>query len=734
MVKSYSVVQMLGELCGIEGEYYDNFGKLHRTTPEAAARILAAKGFTIAPSLLDLEPSVLVVASNDLPATMSLHFYYPVAEECRDFNYKIRLEEVEGRLSTQEFVSSDEQVRTAHNPQTGLLEVTIPFPVGIGEGSYTVRAALFIDGRTLLRTCLWLVCPPRAFMLPEGENGSRWSGIGIALYGLRSDTNWGVGDFRDLRAFMDWAAADCNVDFVGVNPLHAIFNRRPFNSSPYTPSSRIYRNFIYLDIPGIPEFAESSRAQALVASASCREQIRKLREDPQVQYEEVATLKLRVLRDIFDSFIERHGKERTSERWGAFAAYREAEGEYLERYAAFCALHERFARDLPEAGSWREWPEPYRDPGTPEVAEFRCEHEEAVLFWMYVQWQVEEQLRATQEHAIQSGMRIGLYCDEALGVDSDGADFWAWQEYFQPGFSVGAPPDGFAPEGQDWGFCPPNSEQIRNKGYEWFIRTLEASCKNCGALRIDHVMKLSHLFWIPAGLKAAAGVYVKDNEADLLNVLSLVSRQSQTIIVGEDLGTVPYDFSRRLMEKGLLSYRLFYFEREQDRRLKPSDVYPEAAMVSITTHDLPTLAGFWAGRDIEVRQRIGELDREQAEAARLERSEHRMYIVERLVQDGLLASHDGDAALNSVPVTDELHTAILRFLFRTRSRLVMINQEDVFLDPRQQNFPGTTWQCDNWVTKLKYTVEELRNDPEASRCAEKVKRLVRESGRAASIS
>lgn len=733
MLKTYSALQCLGEQFGIESEYYDNYGKLHRTAPETAALILAAKGLTIERSLLSLEPGVLVVASNQQPATVSLSFNHSLRDEGHLSDGRIKLEEQSGRLSPQEYSLSDPQVQVARDAQTGLLQVTLPFPAGIGEGSYVVKAELVIEEQLLVRTCLWIVCPPRAFMLEEREQCRRWAGIGVALYGLRSETNWGVGDFRDLRAFVEWAADDCNVDFVGLNPLHAIFNRRPFNSSPYAPSSRIYRNFIYLDVPGVADFAACSRVQGMVASASFQDRLRALRNETQVPYEEAAAVKLDILRELFQSFMEKHGTGSKSERWDAFQAYRDAEGEYLERYATFCALRERFLKEMPQGGSWRNWPDAFQAPLTAEVRAFRREHEESVLFWMYVQWQIEQQLGEVQDYAMRRGMRIGLYGDEALGVDSDGADFWAWQEYFQPGFSVGAPPDGFAPEGQDWGFCPPNSEQIRNTGYEWFVRTLEASCRHCGALRIDHVMKLSHLFWIPAGQKASAGVYVKDNEADLLNLLGLVSQRSRTIIVGEDLGTVPYDFSQRLMDKGLLSYRLFYFEREFDQRQRPADSYPEAALVSITTHDLPTLAGFWLSRDIEVRERIGELGHERANEARQERWEHKRRIVERLVEDGHLSHQEGDVALHAALPTDELHTAVLRFLLSTRSRLVMINQEDIFLDERQQNFPGTTWQCDNWVTKMRFTVEELRSNPEAARSAAKMKRLVRDSGRAAFI-
>jgi len=248
-------------------------------------------------------------------------------------------------------------------------------------------------------------------------------------------------------------------------------------------------------------------------------------------------------------------------------------------------------------------------------------------------------------------------------------------------------------------------------------------------LRIDHVMQFHHLFWIPSDGVPADGVYVRDYENDLLNIVALESQLNRTIIVGEDLGTVPLDFRDRLMRKGVLSYRLFYFERDAEENLRHFSEYPENALVSITTHDLPTLAGFWSGRDIEEREQIGQLDKEMAAKFREERTRHKSKIVERLVQDGLLSTDAASAAWASTLPTEDLHAAVLRFLFQTRSRLVQINQEDIFLDARQQNIPGTTSQHPNWVTKMRFSVEELKENPEAVRPSPKFRRLLRESGR-----
>ena len=425
-----------------------------------------------------------------------------------------------------------------------------------------------------------------------------------------------------------------------------------------------------------------------------------------------------------------HGAaDRLTDRGKLFHAYREAKACTWSDMPRFARLQEHFQSVLPSAATWREWPAAFQNATSPEVQEFQRQHAREVLFWAYVQWQLDEQLRDAHAHALRRGMIVGLYHDQALAVDRNGADCWAWPEFCHDGFTVGAPPDSFAPHGQDWGFPPPDRDKHRSSGYELLLRQLHASCKHGGALRIDHVMQIHHLFWIPPNGTPADGVYVKDNEQDLLNVLTLASHQNRTVIVGEDLGTLPMNFRETLMDRGVFSYRLFYFERDQGGNLLNHWEYPQSALVSISTHDLPTLAGFWLGKDIDTRRDIGMLDAEEEKKFREDRTNHKAKIIEKLVQDGFLPAPVAHAAWISSFPTDELHSSVLKFLFHTPSALVMINQEDILLDRRQQNFPGTTSQNPNWVTKMLYTVEELRSHPEAKRLSRKLRLLLEESGR-----
>jgi len=727
----FKALKALGEALGIEPHYTDNWGRIFKTGAQSALKILKAKGVPVEEGRGDLQTQVRVVSIEKPPETFSVYFVGPWEEKPQsEHEGWVNVSELDGKLPERVFSFACGQASIRNDEETGLLRVTIPFPRGLDLGHYRFRIGLNREGT--VAECLWLliVCPEEAYMPPALEQGKRMAGIGVALYGVRSHRNWGVGDFTDLKRIADWARDSLGADFVGLNPLHAIFNKRPYNSSPYLPSSRLYRNFIYLDVTAIPDFEASPRAVEICRSTETQRLIGRLRQEEHVNYEEVADLKLTVLREVFKSFMETHGHRGDQDhRWREFEEYRDSEGAYLERFATFCALRDHFLVNWPAASSWREWPEAFRDTSSAAVRDFRDTYADEVLFWMYVQWQIEEQLSEVQDYALQNGMMIGLYHDEALAVDRDGADFWALKNFYHEDFSVGAPPDAFAPDGQDWGFSPPDGDRMSHAAYEPFLKKLEVNCRFGGALRIDHVMQLHHLFWIPPGGKPSDGVYVKEREEDLLNLIALQSQQSRTLIIGEDLGTVPFDFRDRLMKKGVFSYRLFYFERDLEGTLRHFYEYPENVLVSITTHDLPTLAGFWSGRDIELRRSIGQLDDKTAAIFREERTRHKAKIIERLVQDGMLPAHVAHAAWESPLPTEELHSAVLRFLFKTPAKLVQINQEDILQDIRQQNVPGTTWQTGNWVTKMRFTVEELNRDAEALRLAEKFRTLLRDAGR-----
>ncbi len=731
MTDFFKALKDLCKVFGIEESYTDNWGRTFLTRPGMARDILALKGVSLSPERMSLDSQIQVVNLSEIPKCIKFMVEVDWAKVDRNSPQgKVTVNEVRGKIPSVSIPLSHPEVCVRMEEDTGLTSISIPTPDIRDIGLFRFRIAAEVQSLSVKVELALLVCPESAYLPELILGGQKIAGVGVALYGLRSSRNWGVGDFTDLLNFAGWAKSELGAHIVGVNPLHAIYNRSPFNSSPYMPSSRLYRNHIYLDVINVSGYATSDKAQRFVNSHETQALLTRLRREEHVNYEETSRLKLRVLRMIFESFVasDRDSHEKSPE-WNDFQAYIKNEGIFLERYATFCALRDWLAGQDVKFSSWREWPQGYQTPDSEEVKHFAQTYSDEICLWMFIQWQIDRQLASVQQYASNIGMTVGLYHDQALAVDSNGADFWAWREYFTEGFSVGAPPDSFAPEGQDWGFAPPDSWKIRQSFYTPFRKILRANLKHGGALRIDHVMQLHHLFWIPRGASAAEGVYVKDYETDLLNVLALESVLSRNLIIGEDLGTVPHNFRERLIDRGLLSYRLFYFERDSEGNLIPYFHYPNRALVSLSTHDLPTLAGFWAGLDIDKRLEIGRIKSIDEPEFRKERTNHKAKIIERLVKDGALPDHTAHQAWIETFPTDDLHTAALKFVFSTPCAIALINQEDIFLDTRQQNLPGTTWENPNWVTKNRFSLEELTENSFARNMAAKFKRLVAESGR-----
>ncbi len=542
-------------------------------------------------------------------------------------------------------------------------------------------------------------CPDRAYLPERLAGGGKTAGFNVALYGLRSKRNWGCGDFTDLRALLEWSIKEVGFSFIGLNPLHALHNRTPYNTSPYLPLSVYYKNLIYLDIEKIPEFIVSAPAAALFQSSEVQSQIQRLRDSTYVEYHEVDSLKKDFLKLLHLEF--RSAKNLDSARAQIFAAYCEREGDLLQKFALYCALDEILHEQDQNRWTWHDWPIAYQMPDSPESKAFADKHAATVEFYKYVQFVIDEQLAATQQYAKELGMPIGLYHDLAVATDSCGADLWAHRSFFVHGCRVGAPPDDFSPKGQDWGFPPPNGHEHRANGYMLYRESIRKILQAGGALRIDHVMRLFRLFWIPAGMEAAQGTYVRDNSTDLMRILALESVRSQNIIIGEDLGTVTDEIRSMLAQFRILSYRLFYFEKNPDGTFKHSSAYPAQALVASTTHDLPTLAGFWLNRDIEARKAAGLADEQGYRSQLADRQREKQRMLDALHYENLLPeTYERDAA--KLPeLNGDLHNAVIGFLMNVPSMILLINQEDFTKETEQQNLPGSTAQYPNWQRKMR---------------------------------
>jgi len=712
------LLDLAARLWRIDPEYWDIWGRKHITSDETKRAILQGLGVRAesAESLnaaiearhrkewTRLAPPCLVVTENsawELPLHVPANLSMEIA--------RVEIREESGATHALEFdLGSYRDCGTAAVDGRRYVRKQLPLPGGLPLGYHDADVSL----GGLRQTTRLIVAPARAYAHPALANGGKAAGIALALYGIRSAHNWGCGDLRDLRGVIDWVADDAQASFIALNPLHAIYNRRPYNTSPYLPECIFYPNYLYLDVESIADFQKSRRAQRLWSQAETQRQLAALRDSEYVEYEQVSAWKLRFLKLACAEFL--HEYEAGSARALEFRRFLADEGDLLERFATYCALDEYLHGRNPNLWTWPDWPAPYQNPDSDETRAFRKKHWRLVLFHCYMQWQLDLQLSAAQAYAREKGLAIGLYHDLALATDRFGADLWAQRPFFATGCRVGSPPDDFAPKGQDWGFPPPCSEEHRENGYRLFTESIRKNCRHGGALRIDHVMRFFRLFWIPEGAEATGGAYVRENYEHLIRILALESVRQHVVIVGEDLGTVE-PFVRETLERfGILSYRLFYFEKRADGAFKTYGEYPERALVSSTTHDLPTLAGFWIGEDIEARRRAGMFPDDAMYHRQVEeRAAEKQKVLDLLHRLELLPAYVPTMATLIPEMTGELHNAVIGFLALTPSQLLAVNQEDLTKEIAQQNLPATTWQYPNWSRKMKFTLEELRTAPVA---------------------
>ncbi len=524
-------------------------------------------------------------------------------------------------------------------------------------------------------TATLIVAPGRVSRPP-----SRAWGWMVQLYAMRSAKSWAVGDYADLATISAAAAAD-GAGLLLVNPLHAETPVLPLNPSPYSPSSRRFRSPVWLRVEHVPEFE--------TASPELRERVRALRPEnapERVDRDAAWTAKLAALELLWPGY-----------RAGALAQWRSAQGPALDHFALFCVLAELYGP------SWRDWPRGLQRPDSPDIPAAMTGHADRVAFFCWLQLLVDEQLEAVAEAA--RPMSIGIVHDLAVGVAAEGFDGWALQDVLALGSTVGAPPDSFNQQGQDWGLPPWRPDRLEDAGYLPFRDMLRAVLRHAGGLRLDHVMGLFRLWWVPVGASPAEGTYVSYNADAMFAVLALEATRAGAVVVGEDLGTVEDRVRASLDEHGVLGSAVLWFQRDPEGPFLPPSSWRPSTLASVTTHDLPTAAGFLSEEHVRVRHQLGQLGHPlEEEQARVR--EERQALLELLTQSGLLAEHGGDAVL-----------AMHALLAASTSQLVLAAFGDAVGDLRQPNLPGTVDEYPNWrlpvadATGRALTLEELLDHP-----------------------
>jgi len=537
----------------------------------------------------------------------------------------------------------------------------IAWPEDLAVGSYRLQ---LVDASASQEEVPLIVAPQKAF---GGDFDRGWL-LAVQLYGIRSGRNWGMGDFTDLAGLIE-LAAELGADGVGLNPLHALFGDRPGDCSPYSPNSRLFLNALYIDVEKVPGFRPVADRAA----------IERARQSDHVDYSGVGALKWQALRDAFAVFTATPGAAEATE----FAKYRADIGKVLGRFACFEVLRQRFNQP------WWEWPREWRQPTAAKCAELRTGPDrQAVEFVEFVQWIAERQLQSCQQLAERLGMKVGLYLDVAVGVQSDGFDAWNEQGAISRSLSVGAPPDPLNTVGQNWGLAGFNAPGLERQCFEPFRDMLRASMRHAGAIRLDHVLGLKRLYLVPHGFPPHQGAYVQMPFEALMAATALESAAHRCVVIGEDLGTVPDGFREQMADWGLWSYKVMMFEREDSGRFYDVDYYPPNALITFSTHDLSTYAGWRSFGDLNTKRGLG-IDPGESDEARWH----------------ALAMLDDVLRHNSIERNDLY--AVVGFLARTRSRLLAVSLEDLLGVVDQPNIPGTIDEHPNWRQRMPVTLEAL---------------------------
>jgi 4-alpha-glucanotransferase len=531
--------------------------------------------------------------------------------------------------------------------------------------------------------------------------------VAVQLYTLRSEQNWGIGDFGDLQTLIRWAAPH-GAAFIGLNPLHALAPAEPARASPYSASSRHFLNVLYISVPAIAEFAECAEAHERLASPRLAEQLTRLRECPLVDYAGVAQLKFEILEILHRDFRARH-LQVVSERGRSFRNFLAARGPALALHARFDALDRHFQRAGVGGAGWFNWPQEFRDVNGAAAEQFAAEHPLDVEFFAYLQWLAHEQLLAAQALTVQLGMPIGLYGDYAVGANPSGSETWSDRASYSMGAEIGAPPDPLALKGQGWGIPPQDPQSLLSQRLEGFVRLIRDNMRYYGALRLDHVMSLFRLWWVPSGFSPRDGAYVHYPLDQFLTILALESMRCKCLVVGEDLGVVPDEMRLAMPEFGLYHYKVLLFE-QQDGRFRAPQEYVKRALATVTTHDMPTLKSYWEGRDIELRRSLNlypsqEIEREVADS----RARDRHALLAALSEQGLLPTHDFNV---QQPFTPALAQALHLYLARSAAILAAVQMEDLLGMVEPVNIPGTHTEYPNWQRKLSENLEAVVTRPD----------------------
>jgi 4-alpha-glucanotransferase len=692
-------LERLARLHGIGDAYHDFRGKLRYFSAETKAGILRAMGalgtddIGHAPQSRLLPP---VAASNS--HRIGVDLWLSRADIGSTLKWIVYCEDGarhEGSLSSADCPEQWSGEADGQAFSRRRFELPLDLPAGYHDLDASIGAEPGVR-------CRLIIAPEKCYEPAGIDSDKRLWGVAVQLYTLRSERNWGMGDFADLVELIRWLGS-LGAGFIGLNPLHALAPAAPDHASPYSASNRHFLNVLYIAVPQVSEYAMCPAAQRKVASKRFAARLARVREPGEVDYVAVAALKLEILQLLYDDFRERHLAGATP-RAAMFRAFVASGGELLEQHARFDALDRFLCEKKKCTPGWSNWPEEYRDPHGAASMGFAAAHSRRIEFFLYLQWLADGQLREAQALARNLGMPIGLYGDYAVGANASGSETWSDRSCYRLAAEIGAPPDPLALKGQAWGVPPQDPLSMQQDRLQGFVALIRNNMRYYGAMRIDHVMSLFRLWWVPAGMSATDGAYVHYPLHLLFAAVALESQRNRCLIVGEDLGVVPDEVRAAMPLYGLYHYKVMLFEQEGGRFRRPAE-YTRLALATVTTHDLPTLRSFWGTDDIALRERLHLYPNDEVRERILrERSADREALIGALRDEDLAPPESaGGGRAYSAELVQALHV----YLARSAAALVSLQLDDLLgmIDP--VNVPGTSGEYPNWRRKMNENLETI---------------------------
>ncbi len=723
-----SLVDQLAEKKQIFKDFIDSEGKKVVIPAENKAAVLEAMGYAVNDEKLLkqqvekeekeywqtlLDPALVVKVNSDITIDARL----PEDEANHSVEYEIKLEDgskKSGKIKAKDYdeVDSKEIGKTKYIKKKLVVHEDIPM------GYHDITLKLKNGDSAQMRL---IVVPHKCYIPEKIVNGAKIWGPSVQLYTLRSENNWGVGDFGDLGVLIanlgKWGAG-----FIGLNPIHQLFPANPESASPYSPSTRRWLDVIYINVEQTPEYQKNFAVQAIVKSKEFQARLAKLREPEYVDYKGVMEAKLEILHMLYEKAALHKCKDCC--RAKAFMKFVEEGGDSLNQIAVYDALQASLYAQGQNAWGWPAWDEKYQKYQNPEVAAWAKEHEDEVYFHKYLQFVAAEQMECANRAAKDAGMTVGIYRDLAVGVSSGSAEIWANSEIYCPKASIGCPPDRLGPNGQNWGLPPMDPNKVFKQKYQPIIDLFRSNMKSCGSLRIDHAMSLYRLWWVPnkdGNSDASKGAYLKYGEEAMIGILALESHRNKCMIIGEDLGTVPEIMKKLLPESGIFSYKIFFFETSKtDGGYISTKHYATQAMSALTTHDMATLKGFWHCDDLKLGRKIGVYKTDKImNDLMADRLKSKQLILNSLNGHGILPdSVSRDARYCGM--TTELNHAMQIHMCNGSSALFSTQLEDWLEMDKPVNIPGTSDEYPNWRRKLSANISDIFADAKLKNLAQRM--------------